>query len=46
MKSVIIVFLLASSALHICNAQIVNIESLTRISDASKRSVSNSLDVG
>jgi putative salt-induced outer membrane protein YdiY len=46
MKSIIIVFLLASSALHICNAQIVNVESLRRISDSSKWSVSGSLDVG
>ena len=46
MKPIIILLIFASSALHICNAQIVNVESLRRISDSSKWSVSGSLDVG
>ena len=46
MKRVLIVLVLASSVFQICNAQIVNVESLRRLSDSSKWSGSGSLGIG
>lgn len=46
MKSTPIILLLAFFTLQISNAQIVNVESLRRVSDSSKWSGSGSLDIG
>jgi hypothetical protein len=46
MKSAVVFFLFALFTLHICNAQIVNVESLRRVSDSAKWSGSGSLDIG
>ena len=46
MKPIVLLLILATSALYICNAQIINVESLRRASDSSKWSGSGSLDIG
>lgn len=46
MKSVLFFLILAPLALHICDAQIINVESLRRTSDSSKWSGTGSLDIG
>ena len=46
MKSVLFFLILSSFALHLCHAQIINVESLRRASDSSKWSGTGSLDIG
>ncbi len=46
MTRIFIFLLIALTALHHCNAQIINVESLRHVSDSSKWSGSASLDLG